>query len=45
MDKSLLRYPSHPTEAYEVRILDDDDGCKPDMTFSALDKSRTVYST
>lgn len=32
-------------DAYELRLLDDDDGCKADMTFGAIDKSKLILST
>ena len=38
-DKELMKYPEN-IEAYELRILEDDDDYLPDMNFDALNKSK-----
>ena len=41
-DKNKMKYPDHPN-AYELRILDDDDGSyKAEMSFPPLAKNRKV---
>lgn len=40
-DKRLLKYPKNP-EAYELRILEDEDKHYPDMTFPPLDTDRII---
>jgi len=39
VDHSLMKYPYVP-EAYELRILEDDDDYRPEMSFDPLEKSK-----
>lgn len=38
-----MRYPNDP-KAYELRILEDDDCCVPDMSFPPLMNDRNIKS-
>lgn len=39
IDKSLMKYPWLP-EAYELRILEDDDDYRPEMSFDPLERNK-----
>lgn len=43
VDKTLLKYPSQP-EAYQLRVLDDDDDFKPELAFEPLELERKLSS-
>lgn len=41
MDKSLAKYQNNP-QAYDLRIIEDEDSFKPDMDFPPLDKNKLI---